>query len=122
MMFLSDRDYVVYTVVIICYKDGKSWREYWQLQRERWTKRETKMIMADLHDKIIVDGCRMVSAKVFYGELANFEYYGELCMTFRVSRFEGGARESYKNVSGSMYNPRKRIIRWWSHPYEVGIH
>ena len=122
MMFLSDRNYVCYTVVITCYKDGKSWQEFWQLQRERWTKRETAMIWSDLHDKIITDKCRMVSARVYYGELTNFEYYGEKIMRFRTTSFDGVVRDVYTNVSGSMYNSRKRVIRWWARPYKVGIH
>ena len=122
MMFRFGVNYVCYTVVITCYKDGKSWQEFWQLYRERWTKRETKMIMADLHDKIITDKCRMVFARVYYGEFTNFDYYGEKIMCFRTSRFDGVVRDVYTNVSGSMYNSHKHVNRQWSHPYDVGIH
>ena len=81
-----------------------------------------KMIMDDLHDKIITDRCRMVTAKVYYGELTNFEYCGELIMRFRTSCFDGCVRDTFINVSGSVYNPHKRVNRWWARPYKVGIH
>lgn len=122
MMFLSNVCYHTYTVVITFYKDGKSWKEYWQLQRERWTKRETDMIWQELHDEIIEGKCRMVTARVYYGELTDFEYYGNLIMRFRTSNFDGCVRDTSTNVSGSMYNPRKRVNRWWARPYKVGIH
>ena len=122
MMFRFGVNYVCYTVVVTCYKNGNSWQEFWQLYRERWTKRETKMIMSDLHDKIITDKCRMVTAKVYYGELTDFEYYGDLIMRFRVSNCDGCVRDTLTNVSGSMYNPRKRVYRWWARHYKVGIH
>lgn len=122
MMFRFGVNYMCYTVVVTCYKNGNSWQEFWQLYRERWTKRETKMILAGLHDKIIADKCRMVTAKVYYGELTDFEYYGDLIMRFRTSNFDGCVRDTSINVSGSMYNPRKRVNRWWARPYKVGIH
>jgi hypothetical protein len=117
-LFVSNIPNNVYTVVVTCYRNGETWQEFWQLHRVRWTKRETKMIMADLHDKIITDGCSMVLAKVYYGEFANFEYYGELLIRFRTSRYNGVVRDIYTNVSGSY----KRVIRWWARPYVVGIH
>ena len=122
MMFLSNVCYHTYTVVVTCYKNGNSWQEFWQLQRERWTKRETKMIWSDLHDKIITDNCRMVTARVYYGELTNFEYYGEKIMRFRTSNWDGCVRDVTTNVSGSVSNPQWRSIRWWARPYKVGIH
>lgn len=119
--FSSDMFYNVYTVVVTCYRNGEKWQEFWQLERERWTARETRMIFNDLHDKAVKHKCRMVSARVYYGSISDFEYRGDLIMRFRTSVYNGVVRDVYANVSGSLYNPQKRFNRYWARPYELGI-
>ena len=84
MWFHSNKMYNTYSVRFVSY-DGinSELLEMWQLTRERWTARETRMIWETLHDAISTCNCTNVVAYVQYGKLDDAVFGFDSIMKFQ---------------------------------------
>ena len=119
MWFYSDKFYNTYSVRFVSYDGIKSEvLQWWQVTRDRWTSRDTRMVWDTLHDYIQSYNCTNVVAYVQYGKLDDVDFGFDSIMKFQsvVHDFnypELRVHDITRNLRYPVEHVNRRTTRVW---------